>query len=246
MQRHRHRLSLSYRAHHTVPQHLLWAYPSSSSSEQGNDLLQPCVERVRSLLCRRSSDGVSSVRPREEYVSVCLPMRNSVHEAQDGEGLQEGLLDLTLEGLFPANQTLVVNPAKRTATLLSHTPGLLPDQWKRLPGMGDIPSEIDLTTHEGWERYNPQSDQIPWDEDVSASFFVSRASVYLNKSLLTTPRLLIHRVLVHSMPVTVRLLVPISTRSTLRASSCFPQIKMRQRFLRTVCTLSKMSMVPHM
>jgi len=112
-------------------------------------------------------------------------MRNSVHEAQDGEGLQEGLLDLTLEGLFPANQTLVVNPAKRTATLLSHTPGLLPDQWKRLPGMGDIPSEIDLTTHEGWERYNPQSDQIPWDEDVSASFFVSRASVYLNKSLLT-------------------------------------------------------------
>src|SRR5216683_1753558 len=185
MQRHRHRLSLSYRAHHTVPQHLLWAYPSSSSSEQGNDLLQPCVERVRSLLCRRSSDGVSSVRPREEYVSVCLPMRNSVHEAQDGEGLQEGLLDLTLEGLFPANQTLVVNPAKRTATLLSHTPGLLPDQWKRLPGMGDIPSEIDLTTHEGWERYNPQSDQIPWDEDVSASFFVSRASVYLNKSLLT-------------------------------------------------------------
>ncbi len=110
-----------------MPQHLLWAYPSSSSSEQGNDLLQPCVERVRSLLCRRSSDGVSSVRPREEYVSVCLPMRNSVHEAQDGEGLQEGLLDLTLEGLFPANQTLVVNPAKRTATLLSHTPGRKPE-----------------------------------------------------------------------------------------------------------------------
>ncbi len=53
-------------------------------------------------------------------------MRNSVHEAQDGEGFQEGLLDLTLEGLFPANQTLVVNPAKRTATLFSHTPGRKP------------------------------------------------------------------------------------------------------------------------
>jgi len=105
---------------------MLWAHPSSSSSEQGNDLLQPCVERVRSLLCRRRSDGVSSVRPREEYVSACLPMRNSVHEAQDGEGFQEGLLDLTLEGLFPANQTLVVNPAKRTATLFSHTPGRKP------------------------------------------------------------------------------------------------------------------------
>ena len=54
-------------------------------------------------------------------------MRNSVHEAQDGEGFQEGLLDLTLEGLFPANQTLMVNPAKRTVILFSHTPGRKPE-----------------------------------------------------------------------------------------------------------------------
>ncbi len=53
-------------------------------------------------------------------------MSNSVHDAQDGEGLQEGLLELTLEGLFPANQTLVVNPTKRTVILFSHTPGRKP------------------------------------------------------------------------------------------------------------------------
>jgi hypothetical protein len=123
MQRHCHRLSLSYRAHRLVPSSKLWAHPSSHASEQGNDLLRPCVERVRSLLSRRRSDGVSSVRPREEYFRVCLPMSNSAHEAEDDDGHREGLLDLTLEGLFPANQTLMVNPAKRTVILLSHTPG---------------------------------------------------------------------------------------------------------------------------
>jgi hypothetical protein len=53
-------------------------------------------------------------------------MSNSAHEAQDDDGRQEGLLDMTLEGLFPANQTLMVNPAKRTVILLSHTPGRKP------------------------------------------------------------------------------------------------------------------------
>src|SRR5437879_1544318 len=49
-------------------------------------------------------------------------MRNAVHEAQDGDRHREVLLRLTLDGLFPANQTLVVNPSIRTATLFSLTP----------------------------------------------------------------------------------------------------------------------------
>jgi hypothetical protein len=53
-------------------------------------------------------------------------MSNFVHDAQDDEGPREGLLELTLEGLFPANQTLVVNPTKRTVILFSHTPGRKP------------------------------------------------------------------------------------------------------------------------
>lgn len=48
-----------------------------------------------------------------------MPMRNSAHEAQNGEGQPEGLLRLTLERLFATNQTLVVNPAIRTVTLIS-------------------------------------------------------------------------------------------------------------------------------
>jgi len=49
-------------------------------------------------------------------------MRNAAHEAQDGDRHRELLLHLTLDGLLPANQTLVVNPSIRTATLLSLTP----------------------------------------------------------------------------------------------------------------------------
>ena len=49
-------------------------------------------------------------------------MRNSEHEAQDGDRHRDTLLRLTLDGLFPANQTLVVNPSIRTATLFSLTP----------------------------------------------------------------------------------------------------------------------------
>jgi hypothetical protein len=48
-------------------------------------------------------------------------MRIAAHEAQDGEGHPEALLHLTLDGLLPANQILVVNPSIRTATLLSRT-----------------------------------------------------------------------------------------------------------------------------
>jgi hypothetical protein len=56
-----------------------------------------------------------------------MPMRHSAHEAEDDEGHQEGLLHFTLDGLLPANQTLVVNPATRTATLFSYPPDGKPE-----------------------------------------------------------------------------------------------------------------------
>jgi hypothetical protein len=49
-------------------------------------------------------------------------MSNAAHEAQDGESNRELLLHLTLDGLLPAHQILVVNPSIRTATLISHAP----------------------------------------------------------------------------------------------------------------------------
>ena len=45
-------------------------------------------------------------------------MKKAASTAQDGEGHQKALLTLTLEGLIPANQELVLNLALRTATLL--------------------------------------------------------------------------------------------------------------------------------
>jgi hypothetical protein len=49
-------------------------------------------------------------------------MNNPLHVPQDGDGHPDELLHLKLEGLLPANQELVINPALRTATLLSHVP----------------------------------------------------------------------------------------------------------------------------
>lgn len=48
-------------------------------------------------------------------------MRNSTNEHHEGEGPQEALLHLTLDGLLPANQVLAVNPSMRTATLFAST-----------------------------------------------------------------------------------------------------------------------------
>lgn len=48
-------------------------------------------------------------------------MRNSASKA-NGEGHQEALLHLTLDGLLPANQELVLNLALRTVTLLYNAP----------------------------------------------------------------------------------------------------------------------------
>ena len=47
-------------------------------------------------------------------------MRNTTFETQHSDGSQETLLHLKLEGLLPANQELVVNPAQGTATVLSY------------------------------------------------------------------------------------------------------------------------------
>ncbi len=49
-------------------------------------------------------------------------MKNSANETQAGAGHQEALLHLTLEGLIPAKQELVLNLAERTATLFSNAP----------------------------------------------------------------------------------------------------------------------------
>jgi hypothetical protein len=49
-------------------------------------------------------------------------MRNSTSKTQDGEGHQEVLLHLTLDGLLPVNQELVLNLALRTVTLLYNAP----------------------------------------------------------------------------------------------------------------------------
>ena len=48
-------------------------------------------------------------------------MNNSARETQTGEGHHKALLHLTLEGLIPDNQELVLNLALRTATLFYHT-----------------------------------------------------------------------------------------------------------------------------
>jgi hypothetical protein len=49
-------------------------------------------------------------------------MKKSASHNQDGESHQEGLLPLTLEGLIPPNQILVLNLALRTATLFYNAP----------------------------------------------------------------------------------------------------------------------------
>ena len=49
-------------------------------------------------------------------------MKKSASHHQDGEYDQEGLLQLTLEGLIAPNQLLVLNLALRTATLFYNAP----------------------------------------------------------------------------------------------------------------------------
>ena len=49
-------------------------------------------------------------------------MKKTASHNQDGEGHQEVLLHLTLEGLIPANQILVLNRSLRTATLFYNAP----------------------------------------------------------------------------------------------------------------------------
>jgi hypothetical protein len=49
-------------------------------------------------------------------------MKKTTSHNQDGESHQEALLHLTLEGLIPANQELVLNLSLHTATLLYNAP----------------------------------------------------------------------------------------------------------------------------
>ena len=49
-------------------------------------------------------------------------MKKPASHHQDGESHQEALLPLTLEGLIPPNQILVLNRSLRTATLLYNAP----------------------------------------------------------------------------------------------------------------------------
>src|SRR6266566_1139898 len=49
-------------------------------------------------------------------------MKKTASTHQDGEGHQDALLHLTLEGLIPPNQILVLNLALRTATLFYNAP----------------------------------------------------------------------------------------------------------------------------
>jgi hypothetical protein len=49
-------------------------------------------------------------------------MKKFASENQDGEGHQEAILHMTLEGLIPDNQLLVLNLTLRTATLLLNAP----------------------------------------------------------------------------------------------------------------------------
>jgi hypothetical protein len=49
-------------------------------------------------------------------------MKKTTSINQDGENHQEALPHLTLEGLIPANQELVLNLSLRTATLFYNTP----------------------------------------------------------------------------------------------------------------------------
>ena len=64
-----------------------------------------------------------AVRPTTSYsINFSMSMKNSAHETQAGEGHQETVLNLTLEGLLPANHELVLNLAERTVILFSHAP----------------------------------------------------------------------------------------------------------------------------
>jgi hypothetical protein len=49
-------------------------------------------------------------------------MKKTASTNQDGEGHQEALRHMILEGLIPANQELVLNLVLRTATLFYNTP----------------------------------------------------------------------------------------------------------------------------
>ena len=49
-------------------------------------------------------------------------MNTSANDHTDHTGNPEELLHLTLDGLLPPDHTLIVNPAMRSATLLSHAP----------------------------------------------------------------------------------------------------------------------------
>src|SRR5579864_8832722 len=65
-----------------------------------------------------------AVRPTTSYsINFSMSMKNSASHAQAGEGHQKALLHMTLEGLIPAKQELVLNLALRTATLSSVADG---------------------------------------------------------------------------------------------------------------------------
>ena len=57
-----------------------------------------------------------------EHSILLKSYEKSASHNHDGESHQEGLLPLTLEGLIPPNQILVLNLALRTATLFYNAP----------------------------------------------------------------------------------------------------------------------------
>jgi hypothetical protein len=69
------------------------------------------------LLCPPGAIGAAEVG----RLHNCIPMTNPKHEYPGGEGHQEVVLHLSLDGLLPANQVLAVKPSLQTVTLLATT-----------------------------------------------------------------------------------------------------------------------------
>ena len=72
---------------------------------------------ARGLLCSSTPDSAAEVGRLHHYMLMLHPK----HEHSEGEGPQEVVLHLSLDGLLPANQVLAIKPSLRTVTLFATT-----------------------------------------------------------------------------------------------------------------------------
>ena len=96
------------------------AHPTSGSSDEAIGFLQKnSVSIASDHLFFSEGEMEDTVFHTGSIPSYCRAMNKTASHNQDGEGHQEALLHLTLEGLLPAKHELLLNPALRTASLFS-------------------------------------------------------------------------------------------------------------------------------